>query len=351
MTDTFVEGMDFTNIDHFLDQIFGHQFISFEDLLEELMHGDLDSIKEISLQYFKDVFFGNLEQCKSLFLGIFLLGIFALLLHGLSDLFSDKKISIFSSYFIFLFVSLILMKCFLRSYEQCLTFLEEMKSFCAILMPSLCMVLGISGGPVTAAAYYEFQLLLLFVIENVMTIFVMPMARLVCVLYVLNQLPEGNRFGGVIALLKKIIIFLTRSAIFAAIGGSMLQAGLMPAIDGVQSKLIIKTVSLIPGLGDYATTITETVLRGVILVKNSIGFIGIFILFIMCFKPAVTTLMYGFVVRLASAILQISGEKKFTAHVWKMADCFFLLSRIQLFSSGMFFIAIAVATLGMNSGH
>lgn len=73
MTDTFVEGMDFTNIDHFLNQIFGHQFISFEDLLEELMHGDLASIKEISLRYFYDIIFGNLEQCKSLFLGIFCL--------------------------------------------------------------------------------------------------------------------------------------------------------------------------------------------------------------------------------------------------------------------------------------
>ena len=33
MTESIVDGMDFTNIDRFLNQIFGHQFISFEDLL------------------------------------------------------------------------------------------------------------------------------------------------------------------------------------------------------------------------------------------------------------------------------------------------------------------------------
>ena len=264
-------------------------------------------------------------------------------------MFANEKITIFSNYFIFLFVSLILMKCFLRSYEQCLSFLDEMKSFCGVLMPAMCMVMGISGGPVTAAAYYELQLFFLFIVENIMAAFVMPMVQFICVLYVLNQLPEGNRFGGMIALMRKLVIFMTRSAIFAAVSGSLLQAGIMPAVDGVQSRVILKTVSFIPGLGDYAMAITETVLRGAVLVKNSIGIVGIFILFVMCFRPAVTTLMLGFVVRLASAVLQISGEKKFTSHVWKMADCFFLLSRVQLFSSGMFFIAIAVATLGMNA--
>lgn len=349
MGNALTQEMDFRNIDSFLNEIFGNQVVSFEDLLVEMMNGDFQTFQALFYQYLKDVVWGNFEQCKSLFLGIFLLGIFTLLLNGLADLFSDGRIAFFASYFIFLFASLILMKCFMRAYNQCLAFLSEMKSFCGIIMPSMCMVMGISGGPITATAYYELQIFLVFVIENIMTVIVMPMVQMICTLYVLNQLPEGNRFGGMISLLKKGVMFMTRSAIFAALGASLLQASLMPAIDGTQSRLILKTVSLIPGLGDYATAIAETVLRGAILVKNSVGFIGIFILFIMCFKPAVTTLMYGLVIRLASAILQISGEKKFTAHVWKMADCFFLLSRVQFFSSGMFFIAIAVATLGMNS--
>lgn len=349
MDNALIRGMDLRNIDTFLNQIMGGNTVSADDLITEIMQGNIDTIKALLIQYVRDVCVGNLTQCREIFLGIFLLGIFALLLHGVSDLFANEKITIFSHYFIFLFVSLILMKCFLRSYEQCLSFLDEMKSFCGVLMPAMCMVMGISGGPVTAAAYYELQLLFLFIVENIMAAFVMPMVQFICVLYVLNQLPEGNRFGGMIALMRKLVIFMTRSAIFAAVSGSLLQAGIMPAVDGVQSRVILKTVSFIPGLGDYAMAITETVLRGAVLVKNSIGIVGIFILFVMCFRPAVTTLMLGFVVRLASAVLQISGEKKFTSHVWKMADCFFLLSRVQLFASGMFFIAIAVATLGMNA--
>lgn len=349
MDNALIRGMDLRNIDTFLNRIMGGNTVSADDLITEIMQGNMDTIKALLIQYVRDVCVGNLTQCREIFLGIFLLGIFALLLHGLSDLFANEKITIFSNYFIFLFVSLILMKCFLRSYEQCLSFLDEMKSFCGVLMPAMCMVMGISGGPVTAAAYYELQLFFLFIVENIMAAFVMPMVQFICVLYVLNQLPEGNRFGGMIALMRKLVIFMTRSAIFAAVSGSLLQAGIMPAVDGVQSRVILKTVSFIPGLGDYAMAITETVLRGAVLVKNSIGIVGIFILFVMCFRPAVTTLMLGFVVRLASAVLQISGEKKFTSHVWKMADCFFLLSRVQLFASGMFFIAIAVTTLGMNA--
>lgn len=354
-TDDLIGTMDFRSLNQLLNELFGKHNVTFEDLLDELMQGNLNSFKELFFQYAKDVVCSDFLQCKNLFLGIFFLGIFALLLNGMSDLLSAQsgasgRLAYFSGYFIFLFASIILMKTFMISYRECLTFMSEMKSFCGLLMPALCMVLGIAGGPVTATAFYEFQLFLIFIIENVMTLLVMPMVQLVCVLHVLNQLPDGNRFGGIISLLKRSVVFLTRSAIFASIAGSLLQAGLMPEIDGTRSKLLIKTVSLIPGLGDYATAITETILRGSILVKNSIGFIGIFILFMMCFKPAIATLMYGFVTRAASAILQISGEKKYTAHVWKMADCFFLLTRVQLFCGGMFFVSIAVAILGMNAG-
>lgn len=348
MEKPWTEGMDFKNIDSFLNVIFQNQKVSFEDLIVETMEGNFESLQSLFFQYMKEVLLGNLEQCKTLFLGIFLLGIFALLLNGLADLLEDNKIAFFSGYFIFLFVSLILLKCFMGAYDNCISFLSEMKSFCGMIMPTMCMVLGISGGPITATAYYELQIFLIFIIENIMTAIVMPMVCFICILHVLNQLPEANRFGGMISLLKKIVIFMTRSVVFATLGAGFLQAGLMPAIDGAKSRFLLKTVSLIPGLGDYATAITETVLRGAVLVKNSIGIVGIIILGIMCFKPAVTTLMYGLVIRLASSILQISGEKKFTAHVWKMADCFFLLSRVQFFASGMFFIAIAVATLGMN---
>lgn len=338
--------MNFKELEAFLNSFFYDNRVSVEQLLEELIGGDFSSFLNLLKQYLFDAVTGNLSQCRGLFLGILLLGIFAIILSGMSDLFSSSQLALFSRYFVFMFVSLLLLKCFAESYENAKALLTEMEEFVGVLMPVFCIALGMANGTITAAAHYELQLLLLFLIQKLMLTILLPLVQVYCILHVMNELPEGNRFSGVLALMKKAILFATKASLFVSIGGSMLQAALLPAVDGLKNQMLVKTVSLFPGFGDYAQAISEMILRGAYLVKNSVGVVGIFLLILMCLRPVVITLMYGCVIRLVSAILQISGEKKFTAHIWNMADSFFLLARIQLFGGGLFFVSIAVATLG-----
>lgn len=345
MEEKLLAALDFGALNGFLDSILYGESITVEELLKELTSGDFSSFIKLLGEYVHQVFLGNLEQCRDLFLGIMLLGIFAIVLSSMSDLFSNSQIAMFSRYFVFMFVSLLLLKCFVASYESAKSLLEEMESFTGALMPVFCIALGMSNGTVTAVAHYELQLFLLFLVQKILISILLPLVQVYCILHVMNQLPEGNRFGGIMALIKKIIVFVTKASLFASIGGSMMQAAIMPSVDGLRNQLFIKTVSLFPGLGDYADAIGEMVLQGASLIKNSIGMIGIFLLILMCIKPVLVTLMYGCVIRLASALLQLSGEKKFTGHIWKMADSFFLLARIQFFGGGIFFVSIAVATV------
>lgn len=337
--------LNFKDLDNFLDSVLYGNGVRAEDLIEELITGDFSSFTKLLGEYMKDAFLGNLDQCRNLFLGIMLLGIFAILLNSMSDLFSNSRIALFSGYFIFMFASLLLMKTFVVSYESARGLLEEMEEFIGALMPVFCIALGMANGTITAAAHYELQLLLLFLVQKILIRILLPLVQIYCILHVVNQLPEGNRFGGLLALIKKVVIFITKASLFASLGGSMLQAALLPGVDGMKSRLFMKTISVFPGLGDYANAIGEIVIQGAGLIKNSIGIIGIFVLLLMCVRPVVETALYGCVIRLASALLQISGEKRFTEHIWKMADSFFMLARIQLFGGGIFFLSTAVATV------
>lgn len=345
MEQKLLSSMDFGDLNNFLNSILYGKTVDAEDLIQELITGDFSSFIKLLRDYLHDVFLGNLEQCRNLFLAVMLLGIFAIVLNSMSDLFSNSRIAWFSGYFIFMFGSLLLLKSFVVSYEAAKGLLEEMEQLIGALMPVFCIALGMSNGTITAAAHYELQLLLLFFVQKILIAILLPLVQVYCILHVVNQLPEGNRFGGLLALIKKMIVFVTKASLFASIGGSILQAALLPSVDGLRNQLFMKTISFFPGLGDYADAIGTIVMQGAGLIKNSIGIIGIFALIIMCIKPVVETAMYGCIIRLASALLQISGEKKFTGHIWKMADSFFLLARIQLFGGGIFFISISIATL------
>jgi stage III sporulation protein AE len=337
--------MDFGELNGFLDTILNGETIRLEDLLEEIMSGDFSSFTGMLEKYLRQVFVGNLEQCRDLFLAVMLFGIFAIILSSLSELFSNNRIALFSRYFVFLMISLLLLKSFAVTYEMARTLLEEMGDFIGALMPVFCIALGLANGSVTAAGHYELQLLLLLLVQKVLLAILLPLVQLYCMLHVMDQLQENSRFGGVLSFVKKFILFTTKASLFASIGGSILQTAIMPAVDGMKNQVLLKTVSLFPGLGDYANVIGEFILQGALLIKNSVGVIGILILILLCMKPVVVTCMYGTIIRCASALLQLSGEKKMTGHIWKMADSFFLLARIQLFGGGIFFVSIAAATV------
>lgn len=335
--------MDFSQVDQLLNSIFGTGSVNASDLIEGLMKGDFKELIALLTDYVQNVVLGNLHQCKNVFLTILFLGILAILLNGLGDLFHNSKMELFAGYFIYMFSSLVLLKCLGISYENAKSFLTEMEQLIGVLMPAFCITMGMANGPVTAAAFYELQFLLLLILERILVAILLPMVQIYGMLHVLNRLPEGNRFGGVQKIVKKCILFVTKISLFAALVSSMLQATLLPVVDNMQSRLLSKTVSLFPGMGDYADVITKLLIQGATLIKGCVGILGLFVLAVLCLRPVLITLMYGCVIRLASAILQVSGEKKFTEHIWEMADSFFLLARIQLFGSGMFFVAITVA--------
>lgn len=340
--------IDVSQIDQWLNEIFRTGSVNASDIIAGLMKGDFKELLSLLSQYVQEVVLGNLQQCKQIFLTLLFLGILAVLLNGLGDLFSNDKMSLFARYFIYMFSSLILLKSFGMAYESALVVLEELQTLIGVLMPAFCLAMGMANGPVTAAAFYEFQFLLLLIVERVLVAVLLPVIQIYGMLHILNRLSEGNRFSGVIKILKKTVLFVTKASLFIALTGSMLQATLLPAVDNTKSRLLSKTVSLFPGMGDYADVISEMLIQGSALIKGSVGILGVFIIAVVCLRPVIITVMYGCVIRLASAILQISGEKKYTEHIWEMADSFFLLARVQLFGSGMFFVAITIAAAAFN---
>ena len=63
---------NFDELNSFLNGILNREHIGIEDLLQELITGDFSSFTDLLGKYVHEVFFGNLEQCRELFLGIML---------------------------------------------------------------------------------------------------------------------------------------------------------------------------------------------------------------------------------------------------------------------------------------
>lgn len=125
----------------------------------------------------------------------------------------------------------------------------------------------------------------------------------------MNGVSGVKRLEGVLALLDKVIKGGIKLAFFLTIGSSMLHSMLMPAIDNVNTKLVQKSIGMVPGLGDVTDSMTDVFLGSALLIKNSIGVLALILLVVICMVPLVKLFCIGGALKLAGALLGMFGEK------------------------------------------
>lgn len=345
MTEKLLEEMDFSEWNQTLNQLFGSHSIDVDQMISNLLCGDLKAFWSLVKEGIEGAFTQNLVLGRNVFLAILFLGIMAAVLNLVSNMIENRQAVLFSEYFNFLLVTMVFLKSFETSSLLAQKTLESIGDFVKVLMPSFCIAMGIGSGTITAVAYYELQFFLLWMLERVMLCLFFPILKIYVMLSVFNELSDGNRMEGIISMIKKVLLWVTRVSLFVSLGGSLIQAAILPSVDQINNLFVQKTISLIPGIGNFAETFSQLFLSGGVLLKNSIGVVGILILLLIVLKPVVGTLLVGCGMKAATAIVQLAGGKKLCQHMWKMADAFFLLVRVQLFGCGIFMLSILIANI------
>ena len=174
MLEKMLSSFNWGNLDQYIDGMFTTSSASVEDLIAQILSGNFSEFFRLLKESFIYAVTDDIVQCKNLFLAIILIGILAILMNGISDLFASKQVATFANYFIFLISALVLLKAFSASYVQARQVMDDTYSFIKILMPAFCMAMGMSSGTITATAYYELQLFLLFILEKILHIMMLP---------------------------------------------------------------------------------------------------------------------------------------------------------------------------------
>ena len=124
----------------------------------------------------------------------------------------------------------------------------------------------------------------------------------------------------------------------------MLQAMVSPVLDSLQSSVMKKAVSAIPGIGGLTEGMFEMVVGSAVLVKNSIGLYITIVLILLCCAPLVKLLLLSGVVKLGAALMGIISDQRMTSCADRVGSGNLMLLKLALSSVGMFVIQIAVIT-------
>jgi stage III sporulation protein AE len=227
--------------------------------------------------------------------------------------------------------------------------IDEMMSFMIALLPLL-LALMASVGSIAAAAFFHPVIVFLVSTSGLLVKnFVLPLLFLSALLSIVSTMSEHHKVSQLASLLRKVAAG-TLALFFTVFLTVMSVQGAATAVtDGVTLKAAkFVTGNFIPVVGRMFTDAADTVMSASVLLKNTVGIVGMVMLLLMAAFPAIKVLALAFIYSLAAAVLQPLGGGS-------IIECLSIIGKSVLYVFAslatvciMFFLAITLIVAAGN---
>ncbi|MDH7479477.1 MAG: stage III sporulation protein AE [Syntrophomonadaceae bacterium] len=189
--------------------------------------------------------------------------------------------------------------------------LGSMVKFIQVLVPLLLTMMAAVGGFSSAALLHPFIAASLGVLSTVIGNIVFPLIFLSAVLGVVNQLSDQYKVSRLAEFLKKAAIWTLGLAMTLFIGMLSIR-GVMGAVgDSVTLRAAkFATGTFVPVVGGAFAEAINAVIGYSLLLKNSVGIVGMIVLLALCLIPAMKILAVIIVFKLAAILVQPLGDDR-----------------------------------------
>lgn len=333
--------LDYGEIETVLEQIMGNH-LSFESMVGEITEsGELLSPgKWIGI--LGNVIMEQLNAHGQTIAYLCLLIISAAVLSTIAKAFRNRQISDMGFYMIYLLIFLIMMRSFGVCYSLTENVIVDLIDFMKVLMPTYLMAAAVSAYRTSAVIYYEGFLLLIYYLQKMVAIIVLPAIRCYVLFVMLGHLGKEEFFSKGREGIKKLILFLFKAMIGVTAGLQMIQGMISPAIDEFKQTALSRGISSLGNIGNVAQNVTDVVLGSGILLKNGIGVAAAVVIVSICLIPVAEVGCYTLFYNVLAAVSEPISDKRLTNAIGDMGEGIGLLGRLLFTICAMFLLTIAI---------
>ena len=260
------------------------------------------------------------------------------------ELFFYEQDYVYNVSFLFMYASVIsmLMASFFVLSDVAKRCIDVLLTYLTALVPAYATVLLTSGKGFSASGFYMLAFVLIYVVEWLIKLVLIPGIHLFLVLEVLNHVSSEKKLEKLAEFIEAAITKIMKASIKIVAGIGIVQAMIAPAKDKISESLILKSFQAIPGVGRLGQGAGEIMLGCAMLIKNSVGMAAIIVLFFIVLTPLVKTLVFSLMYRLLSAALQPVSDNRIVEGIEAVARAGNLYYIVIRDASILFFIVIAI---------
>ena len=234
--------------------------------------------------------------------------------------------------------------------KDCADTVSSLQRQMQAIFPILLTLIATSGGSVSVAVYRPAVLFLSESVVSIIVSVVFPLASLMCVLNMVGNMSGELKLKNFCAFFASVIkwtlgISLTAFTVFLSVQGIT-----SATYDGFSFKAAKYAVSnTVPIIGSFLGSGFDLVIAGSVLIKNSLGACGIFLLAIVIAVPLVQLVAYNLFLKLAAAVTEPMGDEKVSSFLSSLSGTVNYFTAGLLAVGFMYFITILLLICSSNA--
>lgn len=306
-----LDDVDLTEMQNMVDNLddIGLFEITIKDKISKILRGEYFTDYTSLTSAIISLIFGDIRSILPFVFTLIAIGILCNLINNMRP---DNKSINDTINFVFLTVTmLIVIIAFKNILSSTRNTINLIMSQMQIVFPILITLLASIGSIASISIYNPLVAILTGVVSIVFNNFLYPLFIVIFILAILGNLTDTVKLGKLSGFLMStfkwtIGIVFTIFTGFLSVQG--ISAGKYDSVSIKATKFAMK--SYIPIIGSYVSDGMDFLILGSVLVKNSIGLIGVIILFITILSPILMIILYKLALQLSSGILEMTGNAK-----------------------------------------
>lgn len=342
------------DIDDFAYEMKKYSNEYFPELGEEsFIDGVINGQVSINTNLFAKIFGVFLKELKnniSLVVKIIGIAILCSVLKNIQSSFGESGTSEIAFYSCYMLVVILIITTFSNTIDLCKDTIEQISGLMKMLVPLIISLIVATGNVTTVAILQPVLLTMVALISNLLSNFILPVIFIATIINIISNISEHVNVEKISNLLKKSALWVTELVLIIFVGILSLEGSLSSTVDGITAKTAKAVVSsAIPVVGKILGDTVDSVIGGVTITKNAIGFIGILGILAVTLIPLVKTFIVMLVFNLSSALIEPIADKRIVKCMSGVGDSIKILFAILATIIFLFIIAITFIVKISNS--
>lgn len=320
----------------------------FSEVFETIFEGNLKEGAGKVWNLTEEFFWKEIKANQRNFVQIVLIALLSALFSNIASGFLSSTLQETGFFVVYLAMTGIILHSFSLMLSITEQTLQEIFSFVEALLPAYAMSVTVVSGSASSLALYEFTFFIMKGCQWGLKTILVPLIECYMVVGIVNYVGETERFTYLGSLIKKGTEQILKWSLAMVLGINLIQNMILPAVDSVKSGIWQKGLSAIPGAGTVISVVTGSLLGSAVLIKNSIGVVGLLFLVLICAVPLMKLLILMISFYFCAAFLQPISDKRLMKLLHTAGESGKLFVQVMITCFALFFIIIALATVSTN---